>query len=99
MNVYLDADFKCHTIYADGRVEVTAPENFDGMCEKAIECMRYVPAGMTYTKPNGMLVHGEFIQCFDSVSATAYQVQYDEMKAELDEAQTALDILLGEVSV
>lgn len=93
MNIYLDSEFKCHVTNADNLIEVTAPSNFDGMCDKAIECMRYVPAGMTYTKPDRTTIHGEFIQCFDSVAAMAYQAQYDEMKADMEDMREALNLL------
>ena len=93
MMIYLDSEFNCHAITADDRIEVEAPENFVGMCDKAIECMRYVPAGMTYTDANGTVIHGEFIQCLDSASATAYQVQYESTKAEMDDMRTALELM------
>ena len=93
MTIYLDAEFRCHTAKEDGMVEVTAPENFAGMCDKAIECMRYVPEGMTYKKADGTLIHGEFIQCFDSVAAMAYQEQYDEMKSDMEDMREALNLL------
>ena len=91
--IYLDSEFKCHVTAADDRIEVEAPENFEGMCDKSIECMRYIPAGMTYFAADGSVIHGEFIQCLDDTSAIAYQVQYESMKPELEDMKSALNLL------
>ena len=92
--IYIDSEFKCYTTNADDRLEVITPENFVGMCDKAIECMRYVPAGMMYKKPDGAIIYGEFIQCLDDSSATAYQIQYEIMQEEFNILNKALTILL-----
>lgn len=44
MMIYINTDFKCHTVAGDGMtaVETTA---FDGKCVAYIEGYRFVPAG------------------------------------------------------
>ena len=49
MTIYIDADFKCHTVAGDGltAVETTA---FDGKFAAFIEGYRFVPDGSTWVR-------------------------------------------------
>lgn len=60
MTIYIDTDYKCHTAPGDG---LTAMETdyFDGKCQAYIEGYRFVPAGATWTRPDGVTFSGELI--------------------------------------
>lgn len=60
MTIYINTDFKCHTVAGDGMtaVETTA---FDGKCAAYIEGYRFVPAGKTWTAVDGTVYSGEMI--------------------------------------
>lgn len=60
MTIYINTDFKCHTVAGDGMtaVETTA---FDGKCTAYIEGYRFVPAGKTWTAADGTVYSGEMI--------------------------------------
>lgn len=77
--VYLDSNFMCHAVN-DGTMTAAETDAFDGLCAGAIECYRYIPAGQAWTRPDGRITPGPFIQ---AVKESVYiQQQY-----ELDEAQ------------
>ena len=60
MQIYIDADFKCHTAPKEGRT-VLETDFFEGMCAAYIEGYRFVPAGKTWTAADGTVYSGEMI--------------------------------------
>ena len=60
MTIYIDSDFKCHTVSGDGltAVETTA---FDGKCASYIKGYRYVPDGFTWVRSDGAEFPGEMV--------------------------------------
>lgn len=60
MTIYVDADFKCYTATADGLTAVET-DAFDGKCQAYIEGYRFIPAGATWTRPDGVTFSGEMI--------------------------------------
>lgn len=60
MTIYINTDFKCHTVAGD---EMTAVETtaFDGKCAAYIEGYRFVPAGKTWTREDGAVFSGEMV--------------------------------------
>ena len=77
--IYLDSAFMCYVDPTDGRQAVET-DAFDGFCAGAIECYRYIPAGQAWTRPDGRITPGLFIQAVKE--SVDIQHQY-----ELDEAQ------------
>lgn len=79
--IYIDSDFKCHTTNTDGTFrEVEAPY-FDGKCAAFIEGYRFVPAGETWTRSDGVIFTGEMIspwKPYDELHAT--QREYEKQK-------------------
>jgi hypothetical protein len=73
MKVYIDNDFKCHTVN-DGTMTAVEEEFFDGKCDAFIEGYRFVPEGETWTRSDGEVFRGEMISPWNDY-------------AELDEAQ------------
>jgi len=56
--IYIDADYRCHTEYAEG---LTAAETdfFDGKCDEFIEGYRFVPEGESWVREDGVEFRGE----------------------------------------
>lgn len=58
--VYLDSDFKCH-VADDGTLTQVETSFFDGKCDGFIEGYRFVPAGESWTRSDGVVFSGEMI--------------------------------------
>ena len=61
MRIYIDSDFKCHTSNPEGTMAAVETDAFDGKCSAYIEGYRYIPAGETWTRPDGVTFTGEMI--------------------------------------
>lgn len=97
MTIYIDADFKCHTSAAEGRREFEA-EFFDGKCGAFVEGYRYVPAGETWTRTDGVAFAGEMISPWKDYSIlaaaqAAYEQARNESAAEISDMQSALNVM------
>lgn len=67
----------------NGTMREVETDFFDGKCAAYIEGYRYVPAGETWTRPDGAVFHGEMIAPAEDYGALEKtQAQY-----ELDETQ------------
>ena len=53
MTIYIDTNYKCH-VTDDGTMTAVETDAFDGMCTEYIEGYRYVPAGQTWTREDGV---------------------------------------------
>ena len=58
--VYIDSDYKCH-IVNDGTMVEIQTDAFDGRCAEYIEGYRFVPAGESWTREDGVVFEGEMI--------------------------------------
>jgi hypothetical protein len=93
--IYIDSDFKCRT-FNDGTMTALETDSFDGKCDAFIEGYRFVPAGESWTREDGTVFHGEMVSPWKPYEELdAAQRQYE--REQLAEAQTALEIILGEV--
>lgn len=93
MIVYLDEGYKCHASPGEGLRPVDVPF-FDGKCRRFIEGYRFVPAGETWTREDGVVFTGEMIAPHEDYAVlAAAQQQYEEMQAEMQDMQTALNTL------
>lgn len=91
--IYLDSEFKCH-ITNDGQMTAVETDCFDGKCDAFIEGHRYIPAGESWTRSDGVVFRGEMIAPWkDYKILCAYQEQYESMLPELQDMQTALETL------
>ena len=93
MEIYIDAEFKCHTTNPDGIFrKVVLSENakafFDGKCTTFIEGYRLKPEGETWVREDGKVFDGgEMItpwKPYDQLAAA--QAQYELMMAEAEAA-------------
>lgn len=104
MTIYIDTDFKCHTVAGDGMtaVETTA---FDGKCVAYIEGYRFVPAGKTWTREDGAVFSGEMVapwkdwEELDKIQREYERTHFQELitqnaeyEAALSEIETALGV-------
>ena len=84
--IYYDPDFKCH-VTDDGTMTAVETDFFDGKCDMFIEGYRFVPAGQTWTRSDGVVFKGEMIAPWEDYhKLQAYQQQYETMMAEMDTA-------------
>ena len=75
--IYVDSDYKCHVTGDDTRKAVET-DVFDGKCDAYIEGYRFVPAGETWTRDDGVVFHGEMISPWkDFAELDAEQREYE----------------------
>lgn len=102
--IYIDSSFKCNTSTAEGLTQIET-DAFDGKCDAYIEGYRFIPAGQTWTRADGVIFSGEMIapwKPWDELDAAQreyereqYQtvvVQNAEYEAALSEIETALGV-------
>lgn len=90
MQIYIDSDYKCHTVTGDDltAVETTA---FDGKCAAYIEGYRFVPDGSTWVREDGTVFAGEMVapwkpwEELDAVQREYEREQYNSLLAQLSE--------------
>ena len=58
--IYIDSDFKCHTVNDDTMTAVET-DFFDGKCGAFVEGYRFVPSGENWTRSDGVVFTGEMI--------------------------------------
>lgn len=93
MTIYIDGDYKCHTSPGDGLAAVET-DAFDGKCSRYIRGYRFVPAGQTWTREDGVVFAGEMnAPAEDSRILEAAQAAYEEAMAENADALAALEVL------
>jgi len=91
MNVYIDSDFKCHATN-DGTMTEVQTDFFDGKCDAFIEGYRFVPAGQTWTREDGVVFNGEMVTPWkDYKELDAAQRQYE--REQLADMKAALELL------
>lgn len=93
MKIYVDNNFKCHTTAAVDRREFYTPV-LDGKCAKYVEGCRYVPAGESWTRPDGVVFRGEMIAPAEDIRLLeAAQTAYEEALDKNADALAALEVL------
>lgn len=96
MRIHIDSDFKCHLADTGGLTAVET-EFFVGKCDAYIEGYRFVPAGRTWTREDGVEFQGEMIAPWkDFVGLDAAQREYERMQiAEYEAALSEIEAALG----
>ena len=84
MKIYIDKDYKCHVLPAEGRRECDVP-SFDGKCPEFIEGYRYVPKDETWIREDGAEFHGEMVSPWKNYTEL-YIVQLEYELADADAA-------------
>lgn len=96
MTIYIDNDYKCHV--TDGGTMTAVETNaFDGMCTEYIEGYRFVPAGQTWTREDGVEFTGEMISPWRPwAELDAAQREYERQQlAQYESALTEIETALG----
>ena len=85
--IYIDSDFRCH-VTGDGTMTAVETAFFDGMCEELIEGYRFVPAGESWTRSDGVVFQGEMIAPYVNFSHLdrAQRAYEKQLLAEYEEA-------------
>lgn len=95
MTIYIDSDYKCHITTADGLTAVET-DYFNGKCAAYIEGYRVVPAGQTWTRPDGVVFQGEMVSPWkpwwelDAAQRAYEQEQLESLSAQNAEYEAAL---------
>lgn len=94
--IYIDSSFKCHTSAAEGLTQIET-DAFDGKCDTYIEGYRFIPAGQTWTRADGMIFSGEMIAPWkpwaelDTVQREYEREQYTALLSKLSEVYENAD--------
>lgn len=99
MTIYIDNDYKCH-VTDDGTMTAVETDAFDSKCAEYIEGYRYVPAGQTWTREDGVEFTGEMISPWKPWSELdAAQREYERQQiAQYESALTEIEAALGVIS-
>lgn len=99
MTIYIDADFKCHTVAADG-LRAFDVDFFDGRCKTFVEGYRYIPAGESRTRADGTVFTGEMVTPWrDYAALAAAQAGYEEAQGTIAEYESALTAIEAALEV
>lgn len=97
MIICIDNDYKCHTSDPDGIYTAVETDFFDGKCKAYIEGYRYIPAGESWTRPDGVVFTGEMIAPWkDWRELDEAQREYErELLVQYDQALSEIEAALG----
>lgn len=90
MQIYIDSDFKCHTVAGDGLTAVETAA-FNGKCAAYIEGYRFIPDGSTWVREDGTVFAGEMVapwkpwEELDAEQREYERKQYNSLLAQLSE--------------
>lgn len=91
MKIYLDKDFKCYTKESVRAVQSVETNVFDGKCDAFIEGYRFVPAGQSWTREDGVVFSGEMTAPFkDSRLLETVQNMYEQVQAGQEEQDSQI---------
>lgn len=88
--IYIDNDFKCH-VADDGTMTAVETDYFEGKCDTYIEGYRFVPAGYSWTRPDGVTFQNEMFapwkdwQELDAAQGSYEREQYQLLINQLSE--------------
>lgn len=89
MTIYINTDFKCHTVAGEGLTAVET-DFFDGKAPGFIEGYRFVPEGQSWTREDGTVFAGEMVSPWkDWEELDAVQREYEREQVQSLTAQNA----------
>lgn len=91
MTIFVDSDYKCHTVFSDTYRSFDVPF-FDGKCKDFIEGYRYIPIGEKWVREDGMAFDGETISAWKPYGELD-EVQREYERAQLADMKAALELL------
>ena len=93
--IYIDSEFKCHVTSGEGLMPIET-NAFDGKCDTYVEGYRFIPAGQTWTRADGVVFTGEMIAPWkpwaklDAAQREYEREQYQTVVAQNAEYESAL---------
>lgn len=103
MTIYIDTDFKCYTSNLNSTLIAIETNFFDGKCQAYIEGYRFVPAGESWIREDGMVFNGEMISPWkdwrelDSIQRDYEKKQIEALTAENKELISDMAQIVDEV--
>lgn len=94
--IYIDSSFKCHASTAEGLTQIET-DAFDGKCNVYIQGYRFIPAGQTWTRADGVVFTGEMIAPWkpwaelDAAQREYEREQYTALLSKLSEVYENAD--------
>lgn len=91
MTIYLDSEFRCHLTAGEG-MQAVETDYFAGKCQTYIEGFRFVPAGQSWTRSDGVVFPGKMIVPWKDIrELERAQFEY-ECKKTLDKIKEIVGI-------
>ena len=79
MKIFIDSEYRCHTANPDGTLQEVDTDFFNGKCQTFVEGYRFVPAGESWTRSDGVVFSGEMVAPWmDFSELDAAQRQYEQ---------------------
>ena len=103
MAIYIDSEYRCHASNLDGIFRKVQTDCFSGQCETFIGGYRFVPAGESWTREDGVIFTGEMIAPWkdwhelDSAQRAYEREQLEAVRIENDELLSALAAMVDVV--
>lgn len=95
--IYIDDEFKCHVENPACAYQAVENEFFDGKCDEMIEGYRFIPAGYSWTRFDGVVFQGEMIApLVDYDLLDSAQRKYE--RAAIAEYESLINELYSEVT-
>lgn len=94
--IYIDSKFKCHVTSGEGLTPIET-DAFDGKCNIYIQGYRFIPAGQTWTRADGVIFTGEMISPWkpwaelDAAQREYEREQYTALLSKLSEVYKNVD--------
>ena len=101
--IYIGSEFKCHVTSGEDLTPIET-DAFDGRCDTYVEGYRFIPAGQTWIRADGVVFTGEMIAPWkpwaelDTAQREYEREQYQALAAQNAEYEAALseiEIALG----
>lgn len=83
--IYIDSEFKCHVTSGEGLTSIET-DAFDDKCNIYIQGYRFIPAGQTWTRADGVIFSGEMIapwKPWDELDAAQREYEREQYTALL----------------
>ena len=83
--IYIDSEFKCHVTSGEGLMPIET-DAFDDKCNIYIQGYRFIPAGQTWTRADGVIFSGEMIapwKSWDELDAAQREYEREQYTALL----------------
>ena len=87
--IYIDDNYKCHAQNGEGCTAVET-DFFNGKCVEFVEGYRFIPAGETWTRSDGVEFAGEMVapwmdySILDAAQREYERQQMEDMRAALE---------------